>query len=288
MTRAEELKEKIINLYFHQNKTQPEIAKELKTGYKTISKALKLANLEPKKRTDISHKKYQYDQNFFKKIDTEEKAYFLGFLYADGSLNKERYSISMTLHHKDKEIINKICKHIYNDDFPLVYDREGRHIRMGFNSKIMYEDAEKLGLHQRKSFTIKFPTNEMVPEELMHHFIRGYFDGDGCIYHTDPNKKTIRASVMIIGSLEFIDSLKDRLKKIVKDKVGEAKHRSCKFVKCVVLTSTESVKDFYNYIYRNATLFLERKKNKFNNFFKIKKEKTYRHARNLSNRSLPH
>lgn len=69
-------------------------------------------------------KKYTFNKNYFEKIDSEDKAYFLGLLYADGcnstSATQNHASIVLNLQEGDKEILEKFMKYI-NSNKPLLY-----------------------------------------------------------------------------------------------------------------------------------------------------------------------
>lgn len=56
-------------------------------------------------------RKYSLNESYFEKIDSEEKAYFLGFLFSDGSVSK--YSLNLSLAEVDKEILEKKSRKIY-------------------------------------------------------------------------------------------------------------------------------------------------------------------------------
>ena len=133
--------------------------------------------------------------NYFDTIDTEEKAYWLGFLFADGNLSvpsyttKEgkikngRYKISLELKAEDIEHLKKFAKAIdYEKEIKTVkcsgYDDTTKRCRLMFNNKHMWNTLNNLGCTPRKSLTLQFPN---ISEKLEIPFIRGYFDGDGCL-----------------------------------------------------------------------------------------------------------
>lgn len=125
----------------------------------------------------------------------------------------------------------------------------------------------ELGCTPKKSLILKFPTKEQVPPHLMKHFIRGYVDGDGCITKTN-TFKTKNTKVKIVGTVEFYQGLKIYLKQEHDIEIG-ASH--CK--RCLATGNTQtiymdiwrqsSVEKFLDFIYDEATLFLERKYKKY-------------------------
>lgn len=132
---------------------------------------------------------YKINDSFFDEIDCEEKAYILGFMYADGcnEINPEKckYSISMSQLHQDIDILEKINQAM-NSNYPIQIrlQKENRKQKcvLSISSKKLSNALCKLGCSKAKTFLIRFPKeNQYFNENLMHHFIRGYFDGDGCI-----------------------------------------------------------------------------------------------------------
>lgn len=132
---------------------------------------------------------YNVDESFFKKIDTEEKAYILGFMYADGcnhhNPSKCNYSISITQLTQDVDILEKI-NNAMTSDYPIhTYVQKENNKEKSvllISSKDLSQDLCKLGCSEAKTFSIRFPNeNQYFDDNLMCHFIRGYFDGDGCI-----------------------------------------------------------------------------------------------------------
>lgn len=127
-------------------------------------------------------RKFTVDFNFFENIDTEEKAYTLGFLYADGCIASTLNKIQFDQLEPQEDILFKI-KEVMQAEAPI-HTHKGKHNRTRYRllvcSKKMCQDLLKLGIIPNKSLTLTFPTK--VPQEFLRHFIRGYFDGDGCIW----------------------------------------------------------------------------------------------------------
>lgn len=161
-------------------------------------------------------RKYTLNQNYFRKIDTENKAYFLGFLFADGCHSEEGSTIVISLQMRDKSILEKFAKELETDK--PIRIRAPRNSSeqwvaiFDFHSKFMADDLLKLGLVPRKSLIVNFPSLELLPEHLQKHFIRGYFCGNGCIgiYQT---KNTIHRAITICSSVQFCESLKEIINK---------------------------------------------------------------------------
>lgn len=169
---------------------------------------------------------YQKDLNYFEKIDTEEKAYYLGLLYADGHISRSGFSIE--LQDKDVKVLEDFSKVIFgfvklSIVKPSVITFGNRqisrraHFKLSVCSVHIKKQLLKLGLFPKKSSTHNFPTEEMVPKYLLRHFIRGYFDGDGCITHRGTNgNKVPQREVVVLSSRAFCEKLIE----VVKNEVG--------------------------------------------------------------------
>jgi intein/homing endonuclease len=197
-----------------------------------------------------------FNDDYFEKIDSEDKAYFLGLLFADGNVYLKRNRVQLTLANEDSYIIDRLAECI--DYHGKIYSDRGLYSKIILPSKKMCEDLISLGCTSRKSLTLKFP--EGLREDLLHHFIRGYFDGDG---HISRHKKLVNPyyHINITSSEPFIKRLKDILSdkgieignvyKRYKDKPDSAH---------TIYVRSRSAGEFFSYIYNNATLFLKRKK----------------------------
>ena len=144
-----------------------------------------------------------FNDDYFETIDTEDKAYFLGLLFADGNVYTARNRIQITLANEDAYILKAFADCIgYTGK--MYIDRE-KYSKLILPSKKMCADLTRLGCTPNKSLTLQFPTE--VPDELMHHFIRGYFDGDG---HISKDKRLINPyyHINITSTKEFIIVLK--------------------------------------------------------------------------------
>jgi intein-encoded DNA endonuclease-like protein len=248
----------IIKLYDHKQGGN-KIAKLFNVSKATIIRFLK------EKSIPIKIKKYFCDVDFFNKINTEEKAYWLGFLYADGCVRKRNYltyEVKLKLSFKDKKHIELFKKSI----------KSTNHVRDGFDkykyldtikkTKIswlsLYDkklalDLIKQGCFPKKSLILKFPTNKQVPNNLIHHFIRGYFDGDGCAFTDGKYQKMI---YFCSGSSIFLQQLKDNLNFLKNPRFRQKNNNIYR----LVVTNFTDIRQLYNYLYTDANIYLKRKK----------------------------
>ena len=217
------------------------------------------------------NRKYFFNEKYFDNIDNEHKAYWLGFIYADGCHNTEKYSLAITLQEQDayllKTFYEDICcdkeiKRHYNKD----YDRFYAHIYI--QHPHLSEILLKQGVPGDKSFKIKFPCDEIVPDDLKRHFIRGYLDGDGCI--TIPKDKS-KMSWSIIGNYDCMYEMKKYIEYNIPDyPISILKHDNVYHIGKGGRFVTQI---FLDWLYKDATIYLQRKYDKYIEIIKYNKEK---------------
>ena len=126
-------------------------------------------------------RKVNLNHDYFEVIDTPEKAYWLGFIMADGCIYKgaDKYSLRLQINLKSSDIehLEKFQRAI-NSSYKIQVKKVGNSETciLKINSTKFCKDLIKHGVTERKSIVCQYPK---IPEELNIHFIRGYFDGDG-------------------------------------------------------------------------------------------------------------
>jgi hypothetical protein len=216
-----------------------------------------------KSKTSIQNWKYKKpsksrwmgdtDLNFntFNKIDTEEKAYWLGFIAGDGDVNDNKdFRIKIALNKKDILHIDKFISFI-NTQNVTYYDKKQKTIQIAIYSKKMVEDLKQYGITPKKSFTLQFPSN--LSNKLISHFIRGLFDADGCITY---DGRDMRPVFSFVGTYNTCKQLNKYLK--IKNKIGWDRS-----VRQISTSGFDNCARIYNYLYKDATVYLDRKKKKF-------------------------
>ena len=196
----------MMQAYVIEKKNTNKIGKELGISSVTVQSYLK------KNGIVLSPQKYKFNEHYFKEINTPNKAYFLGLIYADGCVFPKKNSCAIKLTKEDEYILEEFKKDI-DSQKPLNYTKSkpitgttyiGKaQSKIELNSKILIDDLQKLGVIQNKSLVLKFPSE--MP--YMKDFIRGYFDGDGCIYNSQK-----RIMLNFVGSENFCKGLCDFLK----------------------------------------------------------------------------
>ena len=188
----------------------------------------------------------------FETIDTEEKAYWLGFLYADGSVGSREHKIELGLAEQDLKQIEKFRDFIGIMN-KISYRPTTKSYRYSFRSESCKKDLIKQGCVPKKSLILNFPTKDQVPQNLIRHFIRGYFDGDGWFTNTESCFQ-----IGIIGTEDFIKGFLDNIEIYNKENKIFNVHRE-NGAKRYVFSAYTDVLNFLNWIYKDATIYLDRK-----------------------------
>ena len=201
--------------------------------------------------------------NNFEKIDTEEKAYWLGFLYADGCVGSKEDKVELSLSEKDLHHIEKF-KEFMNINNKICYREKTKAYRFSFRSQKCKFDLIRQGCFPKKSLILKFPTEEQVPKNLMKHFIRGYFDGDGWFSNTGSCFQ-----VGLIGTQDFLEGLLKIFSElgITTDNKIFIVNRENR-AKRYVFSKLQDVTIFLNWIYKDAVVYLDRKYEHYLDFLK--------------------
>ncbi len=131
-----------------------------------------------KRCSKYATKKHSFNEHFFDVIDNSTKAYWLGFLMADGCNTGDELQVELSV--KDKNHLSKLKKQLQATQ-SISHRKRGKHemVSLRLASRQFCQTLTKLGCKQRKSFTLRFPK---ISDLLARDFIRGYFDGDGCIH----------------------------------------------------------------------------------------------------------
>jgi intein-encoded DNA endonuclease-like protein len=214
------------------------------------------------------------NQDYFESISDESRAYWLGFLYADGSISKEnrrQKSISVELKIGDKShlekfafIFDKKCD-LFTHKRKSIYNKYGhkckkytKSCRCYITSKKMWQDLYDKCFFPRKTYIDSDAIFDCIPENLKRHFIRGFFDGDGSV---SINKKNNQSLIHMTSKRTKI---LQRIKEIIRDKVdlGDTKliHRMPTDTYALAWSGVYQIIKIYNYFYESSTIFLERKK----------------------------
>lgn len=271
LTSINGLIDEMCSSYKH-GKSVIKLAKKYKCDQKTIYYHLKRNGIRRNRKPLL-----ELNENYFSKINTPNKAYILGFLYADGSVFNRTLSLGLSV--RDINHLIRIKREI-GFGGKLYYDiksykkKRYRVVTLKITRKKLVNNLIKLGCFYKKTFTLKFPNSKQLPSKFLSHFIRGYFDGDGMVSIGGNCKRPGQAqlSVAIISSEDFIK----KLSKILQKKcniIGYATNNiKGKTISSFRITGNNSCRNIYNFLYKKTTpevLFLARKRNIFEKMFYI-------------------
>lgn len=207
-----------------------------------------------------TNKKYDVNELFFENIDTKEKAYFLGLMMSDGSVSDR--SIIISLQKKDKSILEKFKKTIeYTGPLVLQVSKNINHQSssiLRIYSKELVKSLSTLNCSKGKTYTLRFPD---IKEEFYSHFIRGFFDGDGCITKTKSGYY-----FSITGNKNFLLDLNNILSKCINInpcKISR-KNKSSELFGAIQYAKNSDLLKIRDYIYKDCEdIYIERKYIKF-------------------------
>jgi len=243
-----------------------QIANTYNVSNTIILRYLKRNNIEIRNSSEC-HRKYPINEDFFDVINTEEKAYFLGFLYADGGNVKSGNFVRIELQKQDNDILHKFAKLIYKEN-PEIHVKSCTRKRdlgnglknyyscyLNINSKHICSILEKQGCMPAKTFKITFPT--WLDSELQKHFIRGYFDGDGSIYVN--TKKGASSYFKITSIKQFAEEVRKVIIDNVNVNMGIYLSTQHSVVFDVTSAGNRQVEKIMKWLYSDANIFMDRK-----------------------------
>lgn len=208
----------------------------------------------------IDRIKYHCDDNYFDVIDTKEKAYILGLLWADGCNDINLGKIQLQLQERDVGILEAINK-LTNNNRPLyftpLHDKNPNWqntYTLVLKSYHMSEVLNNYGMMPRKSLVLEFPN--CLDKSLYSSFILGYFDGDGSISY---NADTKALNVDIVGTHMFLGVVQDICKEIGIKTFLHSKNDDYHIICTLGIANKNDRIAFLNWIYNDSTIKIERK-----------------------------
>ena len=246
------------------NLSLSKVANHFNVDRHTLGKRLREKYGEDITADNCSATKLEVDSNYFENINTEHKAYWLGFLTADGYVSSYKNDIELTLKEEDYDHIVKFkndikSNHKITQKIIELENKKHKAYRINIADKKINSDLNYLGLNSNKSYKSYIPFR-FIPNELMPHYIRGLFDGDGSVCKA--NKNGTRITICTTASQMMVNDITEYIKKEldIDVKYGHSKDKN---ITNVCIYKQNDVEKFYNWIYKNATIYLNRKYNKF-------------------------
>lgn len=235
------------------------ISNVLKINRHNISFHLKENGIIPKKYSQKS----EYHTDVFSSIDTEEKAYWLGMLYADGYVAEVEHRVFLKLKESDKSHVQAFADFCGNNVSVIqeCFTGYNKEKRIAWKAQVMSKkikmDLIDKGCIPRKTKALRFPNESIVPEQLIRHFIRGYFDGDGCIsidmYQVRKRKsRNGDLAFSIVGNEDFIKGC---------EKILKTGNKICEqgSIFSLSVKGNKKAMRIFDWMYKDANVYLERK-----------------------------
>lgn len=245
----------IIDKYLNENYTLKQLGREFGCPYPTIRNLLNKHNINSRG----NKQGYPRDEFYFNKIDSEEKAYWLGFLYADGCVHSNNNEVSINI--TDKEHIEKFKKAIKASNHKITATQDKRFSKaktlyqFAIKDKQLHKDLIKWGCVPQKSLLLNKIPN--IPRDYISHFLRGYFDGDGSLHYL---QGTNNYRISFIGTKDFLSDVQKELQTNVSLQANIAGKA---FV--LQLAGRKQVERILKYLYQDSTedIRLNRKYQKY-------------------------
>ena len=224
---------------------------------------------------------------YFKEINSYNKAYLLGFIAADGAIvqnkNTNTKTLTITIHAKDIAVL-ELLKSELNSSLSIKditskskslqsYKLDVNHKRFNTSKKEIIEDLESYGLTSNKSLIMSNLVIN-IPKKYRKAFILGYFDGDGCFIDSKVIRKRkhtkkdgsisiysgekYNSSINIKGTKEFLQGIVDELQ-IESYRIKQLSNQN---IHTLIIVKNSDILKFYD-CYNHCDFYLQRKKDKF-------------------------
>lgn len=252
---SQEQTQEIINLYLNENMTLKNIGKQFHVSRSVITRVIDENNITKRNRTT----KHKNNTKIFENIDSSEKAYWLGFLAADGiNYRREKNAmVGLNISQKDREHLIKF-KNFCNSDAEIIdyIATEGFSNNTPMSKLFIYsieisDDLTKHGVPPKKSLILKPP---IIEEKYYLPYICGYFDGDGSIYKTSQYNNyslSIQGTKEILEWINSILNISNRL-----EKRNPENDNNSYYIRC---GGTNKPYTILNKLYSSCEIHLDRK-----------------------------
>lgn len=219
---------------------------------------------------------YKCDHDFFSR-ENEEVFYVAGFLAADGCVKKRknhnnniRYELQLSLSKKDEDHV-KLIKNLLKAENPIsnfLIKNSTRNSKWNdtwcsqftITSKKIVEDLEKFNIVPSKSLIYTFPL-WLVNHPLVHHFMRGYNDGDGSFFinKLNKNKKVNQVYFSLRGTVDFLTVYRNILENKCNINIRQKPIRKNSGIGILEYGGNIIINNIFEYLYKDATVYLPRK-----------------------------
>ena len=206
------------------------------------------------------------DETYFDNIDTHRKAYYLGLLYADGTVSGTSNRVQISLQKRDKDIIYQLRQDLQCDyKISLIeYSKKNPNHQdqycLTITNKRIHDALIKHGVIPNKSLILEFPSD--LDEEFYPSFILGYIDGDGSIVETEKRVKIVSTESFCNRIAEIMDNMFH-----IHCTISYCHHRTDKSTRSLQIAGGKQVKRFLDWVYSECDIYLHRKHDVYQNLY---------------------
>lgn len=265
---SDELYDRAILLY-QSGKTFEQIANILLVSENGLSHAFKKRHIEKRTYAE-NNRKYSRNSEYFDNIDTPNKAYILGLIYADGNNynHGDKHCLTISLQENDYDLLNRVKQELeYEGPLRLIplHDKKDSYknqYMLAITDEHLCAQLKKIGVKEKKSLSLTFPS--FLRPDLIRHFVRGYFDGDGCLSY---DYKRNKMHTCLAGTSEFLDRVSKLLDAMfIKHNIVHPKQ--CKDNNTYTLWTAANLSSykFLSWMYRDCDMKLDRKYQRYLEF----------------------
>ena len=254
--------EQFKKMYYEDYVRFEDIAKTMNMDPLTLHYYMRRHNL-PERQLRTRRVNINFKDDYFETIDTYKKAYYLGLLFADGSVRKvhnDSGQIRIYLQAQDKYILEEMAKDLGYDGALVERLDAGNHgFSLEANSNKMFYDLAKYGIVPNKTYETKhLPTN--IPEEFIPSFALGLLDGDGCLSFSDKKYKYLH-----MDFTSYYESMVTDYRNMIDKLIEKEDHRSPHFNGAwhITWSGNQQVVKILDILYEHADVYLTRKHDKY-------------------------
>lgn len=240
--------------------TYPELSNMLNRSRSAIQHKVSQLGLQ---KSQYSNLKKELNDSFFNIIDSEEKAYWLGFISADGTINNYKrgsYGFKLSLQESDSDFLQKFLNSI-SAKFDMKHTKTLKYGKIYYGCEVSFRSKEFVeGLLQYISYnkTLKMSIPRNINNKYIRHYIRGFIDGDGCFYINKNNENKKNLEIVAYDETILIDIQNELIRNDIISKIYTRQNGNKK----LGVYANKSLVELYHYLYDGATIFMERKHEK--------------------------
>ena len=261
---SDENKIKMLKMYNEDKMSLEKIAKYFDVAISTVHRILNQLNYTPRSNREQALK-YSFNEDYFENINNEHKAYWLGYICADGTIYEKTQTdsgiLKLEMKKSDKELAQKFKVDVESTHSIKYYTNKHYKgyiaARLVLKSNKIISDLAKYGVGAKKSLTLQFP-QQLITSKFVNAFIRGYFDGDGSIGKGDT--KTNPYDIRVLGTEKFLQTIQQITN--IKCRISQPKGKIYE----LRISARDERKKFLTFIYKDATIYLQRKYNRYKEF----------------------